>query len=488
MSMSKPCSWGYKMGKSKLLKFKAIVGISLAAVLLTSVPLLNGCAAPTPTPEEIEPIRIGAPLPLSGVPGPDAIEMERGMTMAVEEINARGGLLGRRVEIFIRDVVNWGAQDQIAARDYLLQKEVDAFFPGYGFDPAFMDIFAAEETGGIPYLHVGTTELFAEMWASNPDKYWNILQLDDTAVMYGPNVYEIMTEKIAEEYDYPSKTAAILTAQVTYNLEISGVLRDLIEADPEWELVIDEVHPFRSMDVGSGVPEFGIQLAKIREANPGFIFFNTAFVPESAAFVRQFLEDPTDSLIVIQYAPTTPELRKMLGEQAVGLLWQTTIGPYPTDKAYDYRERYTARFGEGPGFCMAYSNYDQVMFWAEAVEAVGDVKDYRGIIDHIMDTHMKGMTYGPSGTNISPLSGTDRTMWREGMPEWDKENRPEGPDYGSSMTFSQIQVTSDGPQDIVLFLYDYPTEEYMLEHYGYQPRHQYIEEVGTEFVLPPWLE
>ena len=473
-----------------MLQLKVIVGVSLVAVLAVSMPLTSSCIAPiaTPEPEELEPIRIGAPLPLTGVPGSDAIEMERGMTMAVEDMNARGGLLGRRIEVFIRDVVNWGAEDQIAARDYLLGKDVDVFFPGYGFDPSFMDIFAAEETGGIPYLHVGTTELFAEMWASDPDKYWNILQLGDTAVMYGPNVYEVMTELLPKEYDYPHKTVAILTSHITYNQEISAGLRDLIEADPEWGVVVDEIHPFVSTEFGLGSTEFGVQLAKIRETNPGFIFFSTAFVPEAVAFVRQFLEDPTDSLLVIQYAPTAPEYRRMLGEQSLGVLWQTTIGPYPTYESYEYRERYMDRFGEAPGFCLAYSNYDQIMFWAEAVEAVGDVKDYRGICDYIMNTHMTGMTYGPRGLNMSPLSGTDRSMWREGMPEWDRENRPEGPEYGSSMTFSQTRMTSDGPQDVILFLYDYPAEEYMLEYYGYPPQHKYIEEIGAEFVLPPWLE
>lgn len=479
-----------------MLRLRVIICVVLVAAFALIIPYLSSCIAPTPTPEKLEPIKIGAPLPQSGMGGSDAIEMERGMVMAVEDINARGGLLGRRIQIFIRDVVNWGAQDQIAARDYLMGRDVDAFFPGYGFDPSFMDIFAAEETGGIPYLHVGTTELFAEIWASNPDKYWNILQLDDSSVMYGPNVYEIMTKEIAKEYNYTNKTVAILTTQITYNLEISAGLRNLIEADPDWKVVVDEVHPVGHPEVGVSVQDFGVQLAKIKEANPGFVFFSTAFVPESVAFVRQFLEDPSDSLLVIQYAPTAPEYRRMLDEKSLGILWQTTIGPYPTYVAQEYRERYTDRFGQEPGFALAYSNYDQIMFWAEAVEAVGDVKDYRGIIDYLMRSNihsedrvlLTGMTYGPKGLNLSPLSGTDRSVWREGMPEWDRENRPEEPDYGSSMTFSQTQMTSDGPQDIILFLYNYPTSDYMSSYYGYPPQHEYIDEVGAHFILPPWLE
>ena len=401
----------------------------------------------------------------------------------------RGGVLGRPVEYITADVVDWGAEDQVAGRDYLLGKGVDLFLPGYGLDPSFMDIFAAQETGGIPYLHYGTTELFAEMWASDPDKYWNILQIDDTSVTYSPNIYEVMTKAISKEYDYPNKTVAILTSQITYNLEISAGLRDLIEADPEWEVVVDEEHPF-------GTQEFGVQLSKIRDTNPGFIFFSTVIVPEGVAFVRQFLQNPSDSLVVIHYCPSNVEFRKMLDEQALGILWQCSEGPPPTHKVFEYRERYIDKFGEEPGFCQAYSVHDAVMFWAQAVEAVGDVKDYQGIIDYFMRTDigaedrviMAGMTQGPNGLSVSPLSGTDRTVWRVGMPQWDRENRPEGKDTGTSMSFSQIKMTSDGPQDVITYLYDIPVEEYMLEYYGYLPQHKYVDEVGTEFVLPPWLD
>ncbi len=480
--------------------------ISLIVALAIIVPLTSGClpgkqeaappteeAPPTetapPTEAPPEPIVIGAPLPITGAPASDAVEIERGLSLGVEDLNARGGLLGRPVEYVTADVVDWGAVDQVAARDYLLTKDVDLFLPGYGLDPAFMDIFAAEETGGIPYLHYGTTELFAEMWASNPDKYWNILQIDDTSITYSPNVYEVMTRAIPNEYEYPNKTVAILTSQITYNQEISAGLRDLINADPEWEVVVDEEHPF-------GTQEFGVQLSKIREHNPGFIFFSTVVVPEGVAFVRQFLSNPSDSLVVVHYCPSNVEFRKMLGDQSIGILWQTSEGPPPTKTVFDYRERYIDTFGEEPGFCQAYAVHDAVMFWAQAVEAVGDVEDYEGIIDQFMRTSigtedrviMAGMTQGPAGLNVSPLSGTDRTVWRNGMTEWDKENRPEGKDVGTSMTFSQIKATSDGPQDVITYIYDMPTEEYMQAYYGVDPFHKYLDEVGAEFVLPPWLE
>ncbi len=50
-----------------------------------------------------DPIRIGFPLPLTGPFGAIATDMQRGATLAMEEVNARGGLLGRKVEVLFRD-------------------------------------------------------------------------------------------------------------------------------------------------------------------------------------------------------------------------------------------------------------------------------------------------------------------------------------------------------------------------------------------------
>lgn len=48
-------------------------------------------------------IKIGFPIPLTGPYGAEAADQQAGATLAVEEVNARGGLLGRKVELLVRD-------------------------------------------------------------------------------------------------------------------------------------------------------------------------------------------------------------------------------------------------------------------------------------------------------------------------------------------------------------------------------------------------
>jgi branched-chain amino acid transport system substrate-binding protein len=50
-----------------------------------------------------DPIRIGCPLPLTGPFAALAADMQRGAQLAVDELNAKGGVMGRKVEVLFRD-------------------------------------------------------------------------------------------------------------------------------------------------------------------------------------------------------------------------------------------------------------------------------------------------------------------------------------------------------------------------------------------------
>ncbi|HUN50618.1 MAG TPA: ABC transporter substrate-binding protein, partial [Candidatus Sulfotelmatobacter sp.] len=67
--------------------------LAVACVTASLVPLT--AAADT--------IKIGSPLPLSGPASVYGVPIAKGAEMAVQEINAKGGLLGRKVELLERD-------------------------------------------------------------------------------------------------------------------------------------------------------------------------------------------------------------------------------------------------------------------------------------------------------------------------------------------------------------------------------------------------
>src|SRR5882724_6441172 len=91
-----------------------------AAVLLAvCFTLIAGSA------EAQKPIRVGYPVILSG---PGALIGEpslKGAQMFVEEINARGGVLGRKIELVVRDTKGNADEAVRVARDLILRENVD---------------------------------------------------------------------------------------------------------------------------------------------------------------------------------------------------------------------------------------------------------------------------------------------------------------------------------------------------------------------------
>jgi branched-chain amino acid transport system substrate-binding protein len=73
-----------------------------------------------------DPIKIGIPVGLSGANSVVAPSVVQSAELAVEEINAKGGILGRKVELEVADDGSGAAGAQKAFDSLLFQKKVDA--------------------------------------------------------------------------------------------------------------------------------------------------------------------------------------------------------------------------------------------------------------------------------------------------------------------------------------------------------------------------
>ena len=92
--------------------------------LATSLALVGLALAALPAAAQ-KPIRIGYPVILSG---PGALIGEpslKGAQMFVEEINAKGGVLGRKIELVVRDTKGNADEAVRIARDLILRENVD---------------------------------------------------------------------------------------------------------------------------------------------------------------------------------------------------------------------------------------------------------------------------------------------------------------------------------------------------------------------------
>ncbi|HEX4995583.1 MAG TPA: ABC transporter substrate-binding protein, partial [Methylomirabilota bacterium] len=72
-----------------------------------------------------KPIKVGVPLPLSGPPALFGEPASKGALMFVEELNAKGGVLGRKIELVIRDSKADANEAVRVAREMILKDNVD---------------------------------------------------------------------------------------------------------------------------------------------------------------------------------------------------------------------------------------------------------------------------------------------------------------------------------------------------------------------------
>jgi len=117
-----------------------------------------------------DPIRIGVPVGLSGANSVVAPSVVQSAELAVEEINAAGGVLGRQLELVIADDASGAAGAQKAFDSLVFQKEVDVLIS--------METSAARNAGlpivsrgQVPYIYTSFYEgrscnpnLFVDAW------------------------------------------------------------------------------------------------------------------------------------------------------------------------------------------------------------------------------------------------------------------------------------------------------------------------------------
>jgi len=99
--------------------FRSMAGAAFSTALLFS----SGASA-------AEPIKLGLVTALSGQSARAGEALTRGATIAIEEINAKGGVLGRPLELVRRDDESNPAKGLIAARELIQREKVAALIGG----------------------------------------------------------------------------------------------------------------------------------------------------------------------------------------------------------------------------------------------------------------------------------------------------------------------------------------------------------------------
>jgi branched-chain amino acid transport system substrate-binding protein len=98
-------------------------------------------------------VKLGLVAAMSGQSAKSGEAIVRGLSIAVDEINAKGGLLGKKVEVVVRDDESNPAKGVLAARELVQREKVAALFGGLD-TPVSMAIVPFANQNKVPFMGV----------------------------------------------------------------------------------------------------------------------------------------------------------------------------------------------------------------------------------------------------------------------------------------------------------------------------------------------
>lgn len=326
-------------------------------------------------------LKIGMVAPVTGPYSGDGQEMVRGATLAIEEINSRGGVLGRSLEMVTADVTDLSPENYVKAAQRLTgQENVAAVFGGYcSNDSAEFQTYA---DAGTPMFHTNTLQANVDYVVER--NIPNIFEGCPTEIWYGKGFVPLMQSWIDSGAWKPSsKSVAVVTSNDPYSISIANALSEDIKKIG-WTVPIFE-------QVTAPTADWGPVLSKIRNNPPGLIFVTDYIAGDLASFAKQFATAPTPSLLFQQYGPSIPEYMELAGDAANGVIWSTVIGILPDQIGQEFMERYRQKFNAEAGLSQAGAQYDLVRMWADVVGRVNDPYDFDAVIGQLEKTIFRGV-------------------------------------------------------------------------------------------------
>jgi branched-chain amino acid transport system substrate-binding protein len=319
-------------------------------------------------------IKIGVLAPLTGPSASDGADFVKGAQLAVDEQNAKGGVGGHTFDIVTADVKD-GSPDNVssAAQRLIGTGGVEVVLTGYASLSLFeLDLFADAK---MPYISSGPSGSFSGITSKDPGNYNCCWSLSPSYKGYETDVLPLVEKIIAGgKFKAPNKKLAMISSDNPYSKAISeGMKASFTKAG--WTVTVDEMVPF------GPVNDWRASLAKVRQDPPALVV-NTDYQPgNSALFLKQFLDQPTNSLVFLQYAPSVPEFVDLTKAQSNGVLYNLIGGPIDSKgwpRGQEVIKKLTDKYGSPLGVYGG-ALYEEANMYFMALEKVKDPKDHEAI-------------------------------------------------------------------------------------------------------------
>jgi len=333
-----------------------------------------------------DPIVIGIPAAQSGPVGvADHQDWTNGAMMAIEELNAKGGVLGRPIEAKIVDLDMLSPEGNVAGFQSLIEGGAHAIASAFTIIPQpAMDTAAPS---GIPYVHGNTSTVNVDLFKADPQKYRNVFQLDVAEKWYGTGFVRFMSDlKASGQWEPKNNKVHIVQGQISYTQLISQATQEAVaKTNGEWEIAA-------VTDIQFPVQDWAPVIRALQDTDAGAIMIDHWVAAELAAFAQQYAYDPVPgALVYLQYGPSQPEFLDLAAGAGEGMVWGTVYGVYADETGAAFREKYRAKYPGTMGMVYTGGGYDAVNILASAWESVGDPSNFDAVGDYIRNIEYRGI-------------------------------------------------------------------------------------------------
>ncbi|PYI66886.1 branched-chain amino acid ABC transporter substrate-binding protein [Arthrobacter livingstonensis] len=291
------------------------------------------------------PIKIAAVIPMSGSSAPTGVYMKNGMQMAVDEINAKGGVLGRQLSLDLEDGACDPTQAAAAANKAVSNGAVISV-GGYcsGATLPTLPIFAK---ANIPMIipAANSQELVNQ-------KLPNVFMINGTGSQQAAAAVKFMAKDGV-------KSVALVDDNTSYSKDIATETKKDLQADGTVKVAL-------ATSVTAGESDYSSAVHDIMGANPDMLYW-TGYYQEGGLIINQLKAAGYKGKIMVADGSVDPSLVKIAGAaNAEGVFATMTQTPDTIKGAETWIANYTKAFGSAPGPYSTQS-YDAVRVAAEAM-------------------------------------------------------------------------------------------------------------------------
>jgi len=295
-----------------------------------------------------QPIKIGHLVPLTGFLSPMGDFASKAGKLAIEEINAAGGVLGRKLETIVDDETNPGVGVQKATK--MIQQDKVDFLLGTVSSAVALAVMDVAERYQKIFFNTGSNS--DEIRGAKCNYYTFCTEASNTQYVKAIGRYLVKNKNY--------KTFYILTSDYAFGHDLTRVTRRLLNELGGKEIGHDLVP--------TGTADYSSFLLKVRNAKPEVIFCNVAG-SDQTTFLKQYTEFGLK--IDVAGGVTDTILMWNTGKDTAQGVW-TVIWWGDLDNAWtkNFVSKYRQKYGFPPEN-QAWGDYTSLKVLAEAIKMAG---------------------------------------------------------------------------------------------------------------------